>query len=272
VNISHLLQTGSQALQEVSSTPRLDIEVLLAYVLKKDRAWVLAHPEYELSKQELQIFEEMVDQRSKGEPVAYIIGQQEFFGRKFKVSPDTLTPRAETETMVELAIKHSKQPAQFIDVGTGSGCIISTLALELTNDENTYTGVDISKPALTIAQENNTELGSGVTFKQYDLMSGEPLPVQTSGRVVILANLPYVPDDFVINLSASHEPDFAIYGGADGLDYYRILFSKLRSLQLETLVFTESLPTQYTELQQIASEHDYKQIDSQDFIQVFTNQ
>jgi release factor glutamine methyltransferase len=262
-------------------TARLDAEVLLADELNKDRSWINAHNEYELTIKETRKLNKQIKRRMTHEPLSYIRGKQEFYGRDFTVSPDTLTPRPETETMIELLLKtvDSRQltvdsELQFIDVGTGSGCIIITTALELVQISNikhqiSFTGLDISEPALEIAKKNAKNLKAKAKFKQFDLLA-DSLSVIINPKMnnVILANLPYVPNYYHINLAASHEPGFAIFGGKDGLDYYRLLFKK--ASEKTKLVLTESLPPQHSELINIAKEAGYKVIDSQDLIHVFS--
>lgn len=247
------------------ATARLDAEVLLADILDKDRAWVLAHPEHELQGPTLESLNGFVDRRRRHEPLAYIRGRQEFYGREFAVSPDTLTPRPETETMVELALeiikKHSVKSVA--DIGTGSGCIAITLNLE-SGASTDFVGYEISKPALKVARQNAKILKSKTVFFEDDLRADTKHIWQ--GSDMIVANLPYVPSNFHINLAATHEPDFAIYGGDDGLDYYRSLFAKLDKA---SFVLTESLPPQHEELGNIAETAGYTQIEEQDFIQVF---
>jgi release factor glutamine methyltransferase len=229
------------------------------------------------------------------EPLAYIRGRQEFYGRDFRVSPDTLTPRPETETMLELLfqiIKSDKfshyiqpdtnnqpltahpSPITVLDVGTGSGCIIITAALELVQISNikyqiSFIGLDISGKALKIAKLNANNLKVRVKFNQFDLLKDDFSSIlNPQSSICILANLPYVPDDFHINLAASHEPGFAIFGGKDGLDYYRLLFKK--ATKKTGLIFTESLPPQHSELIEIAKEAGYKLVLNQDLIHVFS--
>jgi release factor glutamine methyltransferase len=275
----------SKAIKKLESTSvptaRLDAEVLLADELNKDRSWINAHNEYELTIKETRKLNKQIKRRMTHEPLSYIRGKQEFYGRDFTVSPDTLTPRPETETMIELLLKtvDSRQltvdsELQFIDVGTGSGCIIITTALELVQISNikhqiSFTGLDISEPALEIAKKNAKNLKAKAKFKQFDLLA-DSLSVIINPKMnnVILANLPYVPNYYHINLAASHEPGFAIFGGKDGLDYYRLLFKK--ASENTKLVLTESLPPQHSELINIAKEAGYKVIDSQDLIHVFS--
>ena len=278
-------------------TARLDAEVLLADILGKDRSWVLAHPDFTLQGPTLQKLNKQIDRRVEHEPLAYIRGKQEFYGREFIVSPDTLTPRPETETMIEMLLEEVKSkkwedgsgkpkelnPTPYplltiVDIGTGSGCIIITAALELSTTAYPlppihYIGLDISKPALKIAKQNSKKFKADVSFKKFDLTQ-ESLPLNPTPYTLITANLPYVPEDFQINLAATHEPAFAIYGGKDGLDFYRKLFAQLKTSHFPAqtsgcTILTESMPPQHDALKEIALKNGYKLHKTQDFIQLF---
>ena len=270
--------TAAQATLEENAVPtaRLDCEVLLADALNKDRSWIHAHPEHSLPADMIQKLNAKITRRAEHEPIAYIRGVQEFYGRDFRVSPDTLTPRPETETMIELLLsllkklKPNAQKLTITDLGTGSGCIIITAALELSSISSlsstvSYTGLEISQPALKLARQNADTLGVDIDFQQFDLLK-DTLNHEPSALNIILANLPYVPNDFNINLAASHEPEFAIYGGDDGLDYYREMFLQASNTQF---IFTESLPPQHNKLTEIAAHSGYTLIKTQDFIQIF---
>ncbi len=335
---SWLKQATEILAQSDIATARLDSEVLLADLLDVDKSWLHAHSEFDLMIEQIGLLNNQIERRKNHEPLAYIRGKQEFYGRDFFVSPDTLTPRPETETMIELLLESlshesrvmsqdelqgtlcseqgaksghmeiekldvatptppstnynlpSTAPTQIIDVGTGSGCIIITAALELMTHDSRLTshflGLDISKKALKIALKNAAKHKANVDFKEFDLRSDSLYSLLTTHySLLILANLPYVPDDFHINLAASHEPPFAIFGGKDGLDYYRLLFAQLNTVHRENskdprksaatqhsvTVFTESLPPQHEELEKIANAHGFALKKSQDFIQVFSN-
>ncbi|MCA9323771.1 peptide chain release factor N(5)-glutamine methyltransferase [Candidatus Saccharibacteria bacterium] len=246
-------------------TPRLDAELLLAGCLEKDRSWLHAHPETTLNDMQIKKLAALIERRALHEPIAYIRSKQEFYGRDFLVSPHTLTPRPETETLIELALKVIQQHGikSVADIGTGSGCIIISLALEA-NGPQKYTGYDISESAIKVAQKNAEKLKAEVVFEQDDITQSTKHAWRSSDLIV--ANLPYVPEDFHINLAATHEPDFAIFGGEDGLYYYRHLFSQLQGSRF---VITESLPMQHKTLKDIAALANYKEVESQDLIQVF---
>jgi release factor glutamine methyltransferase len=262
---------------------RLDALILLEDALGQDRAWILANPEFDIThnceRTDLSQLEEKVKRRAGHEPLAYIRGKSEFYGRTFKVTPATLQPRPETETMISLFGKLIRTgdwgpgtgDKAVVDVGTGSGCIAITAKLEF--PELKILATEINDDALKVAKENSKILNAEVKFFHGNLL--EPLfnllsPV--SSPFAILANLPYVPDSHTINQAAMQEPKIAIFGGEDGLDLYREMFSQLKP-QLSNLkpqyILTECLPFQHLGLQKLALSHGYKLMKSDDFIQVF---
>lgn len=280
MNVQDCIKNSIQTLDKNNiATAHLDAELIVSFVTKQDKVWIHAHPEYKLSSSELTEIQNLCNRRSLHEPMAYILGKQEFYGRDFFVTPDTLTPRPETESMIDLLLSQVEilrskvENINIIDVGTGSGCIVITAALEISKFElrNTrieYFGLDISRPALKIAHENAKIHKVDINFKKYDLTKNT-FDLQESSFNIFLANLPYVPNNFNINLAATHEPSFAIFGGDDGLDYYRLLFDKIP--KINSLVITESLPFQHTELSKIARKNDFKLLNSSGFIQVFSS-
>jgi release factor glutamine methyltransferase len=209
-------------------SPRLDAEVLLAYLLQKERIYLYVHFDEPLERAELARFHEMVKKRVQRVPVAYILGEKEFMGLTFKVTSDTLVPRPDTEVLVQAAIERLKalgRPAKFADIGTGTGAICLSV-LHYTEDTTAAT-VDISPTARAVAEENAVALGltERVTFYTGDLL--EPLKEQKFAA--ILSNPPYIPDGDVAGLQAEvrlSEPPTALAGGADGLDFYRRLCSE----------------------------------------------
>jgi release factor glutamine methyltransferase len=208
-------------------SPRLDAEVLLSHILQKERIYLYVHFDEPLEGAELARFREMVKQRVKRVPVAYIIGEREFMGLPFKVSPAVLVPRPDTEILVEAVIKElgEKTDPVFVDIGTGSGAIVLSI---LKNIESAQAAaVDISAEALAIARENaeRLELAARVDFFQGDLYE----PVQ--GRIfdAIVSNPPYIPDADIEGLEPEvreYEPYGALAGGVDGLDFYRKLVNE----------------------------------------------
>jgi release factor glutamine methyltransferase len=254
-------------LSGVSETARLDAEVLLSYVLKKDRSWILAHPECELSKEQEKELDSLIKRRSKHEPIAYILGKCEFYEREFYVDKNVLVPRPESETIIDLLKELNIENNSIItDVGTGSGSLAITAKLELPKAK--VYAIDIDERALGVAQINAKKLGANVEFAQGDILSPLKSKISNLKSICILANLPYVPDSYQINEPAKHEPKLALFGGDDGLDLYRRLFVQLKGIKL-VKVLTESLVFQHEELAKIAKYAGFKLTNEQDLIQVF---
>ncbi len=269
------------------ATARLDALVLLEDATGQDRAWILAHPDFELEPETLKQLDTQIERRAGHEPLAYIRGKSEFYGREFIVTPATLQPRPETETMLALLKQilereqRQEEETLLVDVGTGSGCVAVTAKLEWPNAAVHAT--EINENALEIARQNAHKLGAAVEFHQGNLL--EPLLTPhsplLSPSLVILANLPYVPDSHTINPAAMQEPRLAIFGGEDGLDLYRELFKQLQAWEQKTkptensrpqYILTESLPFQHQTLSAIARQAGYKLQQTDDLIQVFARE
>jgi release factor glutamine methyltransferase len=210
-----LLQ-GRQLLEDAKVTaPQLTAEVLLAHAVGRDRAWLYAHSDEELREVWWIHYGRYLHQRMQGTPTQHITGHQEFYGREFRVTPDVLIPRPETEHLIEAALR---VPARSIlDVGTGSGSIAVTLALEA---KARVIASDISSAALRVAAENARRLGAEVRFVGGDLAS----PFADASFDLVVSNPPYIPaDESLPREVREHEPGIALYGGADGLEIYRRL-------------------------------------------------
>ncbi|HEX7368381.1 MAG TPA: HemK/PrmC family methyltransferase [Candidatus Saccharimonadales bacterium] len=249
-------------------TARLDALVLLEDQLNKYRTHILAHPEIVLSAQDVKILARQLARRAKHEPLAYIRGHTEFYGRDFSITPAVLEPRPESETMIELLLQQPDLPPQprIADVGTGSGALGITAQLELPHAIVDL--LEIDPAAAKIAQKNVIKFTTGQKIIISDLLE------QTSQHYdILLCNLPYVPDNFHINEAALAEPKIAIFGGGDGLDVYRRLFMQLQTQQNKPLlILCESLPPQHDALTSIAAEAQYSLRQTEDFIQVFSLQ
>jgi len=201
-------------------------EMLLCHYLELSRAQLLAEIREELPPAVKEKFVAAIEKVVSGVPVQHIMGYEEFFGRKFLVNEEVLIPRPETEELVQglLARIGRLYPAtdviKVVDVGTGSGAISVTLALE--NQELEVMTVDIAKASIDVAQENATRLGAKVRFIEGDLLG--PLIEEAQKVDVIVSNPPYIPEDDIATLSTvvkDHEPLRALVGGRDGLDFYR---------------------------------------------------
>jgi release factor glutamine methyltransferase len=262
VSVEDFINQATAVLKQAGiDSARLDCLILLEDVTGKDRAWLLAHPEHELPAHSIDGLNNKVTLRKQHSPLAYIRGQSEFYGRTFYVNQQVLEPRPETEIMIELLLSLSlpDQPV-IVDTGTGSGALAITAKLELPQAQVYATDIDPS--CLDVAMRNGQAHKADITWIEADLLESDDLPVRID---VIVANLPYVPDDFEINRAATHEPRVAIFGGADGLDLYRKLFHGLSA----AYVLTESLPPHHEALAAIATAAGYELLQQQDFIQLF---
>jgi release factor glutamine methyltransferase len=272
-NLSTVSQWLNQAtkLLETSGigTARLDALILLCDCLGKNRAHLLAHPDLKLTRDQQDELLKLLNRRSHHEPLAYIRGKTEFYGRSFSISKAVLEPRPESEMMIDLLLqkRNELREATIIDVGTGSGALAITAKLELPKTK--VSAIDVDQKCLELAKENAARHSVSIEYITSDLLLHFPNHVSNSPSV-ILANLPYVPDDYQINSAALHEPRLAIFGGADGLELYRTMFNQLSEWQDAPLyVFTEALPFQHNALQNIASTQNFNMIAQEDFIQVF---
>ncbi len=223
----------------------LDAEVLLAYVLKKDRAYVVSHSEQNLTYSQVTKFNRFVTLRAQHYPVAYLLGKKEFYGLNFFVTPVVLVPRPESEQLVTIALEsYKKNPdSTIIDLGTGSGCLVISLLAQINNTfkQPKAIAIDISTSALQIAKKNSKQNHtSSIRFIQSNLLSiflKKPKLISKSKHLLILANLPYVPLKIIKKESSiSREPRLALAGGKDGLDIYRRLAQQVYKLQKQTPV------------------------------------
>ncbi len=255
MRVAESLQMIVSQLQKQSDSARLDAQVLVAHILEKSRAWVLAHPEIEISQTHEQALRDSLSRLSAGEPLPYVIGHWEFYGLDFELSHGTLIPRPETELIVEHALDWLRlHPGQrrVADIGTGSGCIAITLAVH--NADLSVQASDLSLAALEIAQANAVKhnVEDQIQFFCADLLdfrwentgsqlAGSLTPPDDQSIDLITANLPYIPSDRLQSLAvARHEPQAALDGGADGLDIiHRLLHQAPRALAPGGLMLVE---------------------------------
>lgn len=214
------LTTATNMLKQADITSaRLDAELILANTLRKNRTYLHAHLDEEVDPRRVDIAEARLSLRLDRVPLAYILGKKEFYGREFDVSPSVLVPRPESEEIINMLLKlapQDNQPRTLIDVGTGSGCLGITAALELPDNWHIVLS-DISPKALSVAEKNAKKLGAKVFTQKQSLLLG-----QFEKLDCILANLPYVDKDWK-NTSPElhHEPPEALYAGEGGLKLIR---------------------------------------------------
>ncbi len=228
MNLGTWLKDAQQQVSRLSETANLDVQVLISTVLHKPRSWVLAHPEYELSVTVTSHLDEMLSQLARSIPLAYITGTSHFYGLQFYTNSDVLIPRPETELLVETALHRIKNrlfSGLVLDIGTGSGCIAISLAVNLTDIK--CIAIDKSSRALQVAKRNagNNNVQNQCCFVQSDLTYS-----LFGNFSLICANLPYIPTSKLENLSvARYEPKAALDGGKDGLDLiHRLLADSVR--------------------------------------------
>jgi len=216
----------------------LAAELLLMHALGRDRTWLYAHPEEQVSSADAQHFFALVARRANGEPTQHLTGKQEFWGVEFEVTPDVLIPRPETEHVIEVALDRlavrelragrkltlSGEGLQIADIGTGSGCIAIALAKEL--PAAAIYATDISRPALAVAQRNakRQNVADRVRFSKGNLLDAiAPL------LDLIASNPPYIGRREAASLMREvrdHEPEIALYGGEEGYEFYAGLITQ----------------------------------------------
>lgn len=231
---------GDKGIQE----PRLEADLLLAHAIQKDRVFLYANYDIPLNREERDKYKELIVRRVRQEPLAYITGEKEFMSLSFKVTPEVLIPRPETELLVETALDlvRDKSNPRICDVGTGSGCIAVSLAYYLPQAQVMAT--DISPAALQVARENAARHEAAVEFACGSLLE----PCQDQKYDLIVANLPYVADREYAGLETGireYEPIQALVAGEDGLDLYRCLLPQsLQHLHSQGYLLMEISPPQ----------------------------
>lgn len=216
-------------LEPVSDSAGLDARVLLADTLDRSPSWLLAHDDDVVPAEAETAFQNRLRRCAAGEPLPYVLGWWEFYGRRFVVSASVLIPRPETELLVDLAlaeIRRRRLPARLVDVGTGSGSVAVSLAAEA--PPITVVAADVSRPALEVARANARahQVGARLQLVQASLLQG-----MAGGWDLICANLPYVPTERLATLAvARHEPQVALDGGPRGTELTRQLVRSLDDL------------------------------------------
>ena len=225
-----VIKIGSNLLKEKKiSSHILDSEILLSKALNKSREKILTNLDQEINKKNISIFKKYLTRRSKKEPIAYILKEKEFFSKKFYVNKNTLIPRPETEILIEKLIKiFKKKRISILDIGTGSGCIIISLIINL--KYSLGEGIDISKKAIKVARKNafKYQILSRIKFrtKSIDNLFGKRFDL-------IVSNPPYIEKKAIKNLSDDikrFEPIMALDGGNDGLDLIKKVIYKSKEI------------------------------------------
>ncbi|MGC2657799.1 MAG: peptide chain release factor N(5)-glutamine methyltransferase [Bryobacteraceae bacterium] len=225
MTIRSALEQGSELLEKGAiPASRLTAEVLLCHALHCERPYLYAHDSDQLIDRAWIHYGRYLNERLGGKPTQYIIRRQEFYGRDFYVNEAVLIPRPETEHLVETAVAYlQERPSlRILDVGTGSGAIAISVALET---GRTVLASDISLPALTVAERNRATYAANVDFFAGDLLA----PVAHASIDLLLSNPPYVPGADAANMQREvrdFEPHVALFAGDSGLEIYRRLISE----------------------------------------------
>ncbi len=281
-----------------TSSVRLDAELILAHVLGQNRTWITTHSDEELETKIQTAANELLARRANREPLVHLTGVREFYGLEFKITPDVLTPRVETEQMAEWAIKYAPKDSKLIDIGTGSGAIAIAIATHRT--DLAITATEVNDEALAVAQDNAKRHKTPIEFIKSDLWAGlKPAQldaVQDEGAhrkgsvqngtqsaehspqrrnasaarvafATIVTNLPYLQDDADLMPEVRREPAVALFGGPDGLDLYRRFLKDLpKYLEPGGYLFTECDPWQHEALITEAAKVGLKPIEQSYFI------
>ncbi len=262
--ISECLSQASTALRKVGiASAQLDAELILGYVMHKPREFLMAYPDMKISSSEANKINKLLQRRLNREPLAYILGRKEFYGREFSVNKNVLTPRPETEQLIEILKKsldtqtqsEHDANAKILDIGTGSGILAITAKLEFPNTQ--VFASDISPKALEVARQNARRLGANVKFMRSNLLS------DISGQFdVILANLPYVAPEWQAEKTypeLNFEPVIALFAKDNGLKLIKQLIVQTpQNLKRDGLLILEMDLQQIAEIANFAQQHNFE--------------
>ncbi len=265
MTVQELIDQNTAKLPQ-SSTPRLDVLVLLEAASGQNQAHILASCNQEVSdlldQKQQSVFAEFITKRARFEPVAYILNSVEFYGLSFYVDEHVMIPRPETEKLVDYISRQAPQNTKVLDIGTGSGCI--AIATKYSRPDLIVSASDISKPALEIAKNNAKENNTDIDFINSDLLVNI-----TSNFNIYVANLPYIPKDYPCSKEVSFEPQTAIFSKNRGLEHIQKLLKQLSNrLAPGNLVILEAFPKQHPDIADFAKSYGLKRILSDDFLLV----
>ena len=259
MKILETIKLGSKLLRKREICSHiLDSEILLSNVLNKSREKILVNLDQKLNSRNILKFKKYIRRRSKNEPVAYILGEKEFWSKKFIVNKDTLIPRPETELLVEKLVKLFKgKKISILDIGTGSGCIILSLLCNL--EKSVGLGVDVSNKAILIANKNaeRHELSNRVKFLNKSFES-----IFSKKFDLIVSNPPYIERKNIKNLSEDikrFEPIMALDGGNDGLDLIKkVIYKSTRILKINGMLALEIGNEQIKKVSKILVDNNFR--------------
>lgn len=245
-------------------SPDLDAEIILSNCMLKNRTYLHAHPEAEIDTKTLSKADEIIEQRLKRVPLAYLFGYKEFYGREFQVTKDTLIPRPESETIIDILKQiNTDKISNLIDIGTGSGCLGISAKLEEPGLDVTLS--DVSPEALKIAKINADRLMAAV-----DLMESDLLANINNKFDIIVANLPYVDKNWTRSPETNYEPSLALFADNHGKQLIeKLVIQSINALNKYGYLIIEADPEQHPGLIQFATEKSFKLFIQQDYIIAF---
>lgn len=265
MTIESWLSLAQKKLQGSSESPRLDSILLLSLALNKQREYILAHPEDRLKKKDLQILSELISRRETNEPMAYIRGKKEFYGREFIVNNSVLIPRPESETIIDiLKTEYPKNPGLVLDIGTGSGSLAITASLEL---KVNVEASDIDSKALEVAKINVKKHRAQVNLITSDLLTN-----LSSKYMYFLANLPYLPSDMILKKDLDYEPTKALFAKDAGLELiFKLLATINNYSEDQSILLIEALGSQHQTIIKEAKKYGWQLLKKEGLIVALKN-
>ncbi len=261
MTVQEALHLGERALHRAGiESKRIDASLLLAHVMEKPRPWLFAHPEDPVNEETGRRFMELINERRKHRPLVHLTNHREFYGLNLYIDERVLTPRIETEKMVEWALKYAPKNSRLIDMGAGSGAL--AVAIKKHRPDLEVWATDVSDEALEVAEKNADAHGVSLSLVRSDLWEHVDGQFRT-----IVTNLPYLQDDADLMPEVRHEPSVALFGGPDGLDLYRrFLYDLPTHLDDGGFLFTECDPWQHEALKAEAADIGLQLIEEDYFI------
>lgn len=250
----------------------LDAQIILAHTIRRGKTHLHAHSDDQLTARHQEIADARLRLRLDRTPIAYIIGHKEFYGRPFRVTTATLVPRPESETIITMLTEHIPATGELValnkrlvDIGTGSGCLGITAKLERPDLDVTL--LDISQHALRVTQQNVTKLHADVHLQRSDLLADYAFIAD-----YVIANLPYVGEDWECSPETIHEPKLALFADNDGMALITRLLQQLPSrLAADGYAYIEADPRQHDAIIAQATQHGLAHVETRDFIVCLQN-